>query len=155
MIWTRSPLITTMPKLSIEHGKQASNDSGNIITENASAIVPSGQNRRTYFRTAETRKKASFTPDDFIECDFCQGLLAFEDGLSLSFPMVHFDLMQYWDGRPVWFVCCERSKDGKGPGAPIWCVGFEILKEGEEEDEEEDAGQESKETLPDISGDVD
>lgn len=85
--------------------------------------------------------------------------------------MVSFDLMKYWDGRPVWFACCERDKKtGKGPGEMIWCVGFEIIEddaEGEEDDDEEEEGEkkpqskvkQSEEPKPsagnDISEDVD
>lgn len=60
--------------------------------------------------------------------------------------------MKYWDGRPVWYVCCERGKDGKEPGPIIWCVGFQILLDDEVDDEED---EEAKEDLPDNSGDID
>ena len=69
------------------------------------------------------------------------------------------DLLRYWDGQPVYFVCCERvrpdsdsNKDGKEGGSkpeeehPIgrvfWCVVIEILDE-EEEEQSESEGSES------------
>ncbi|KAF8310960.1 DUF1769-domain-containing protein [Clavulina sp. PMI_390] len=147
--WALSPLITTMPYFSIRESGETG-ETGLLISEQASSILPDATHaRRTYFRDAKHRQDFKFTPSHHIECDFCQGLLSFEHGgLSVSFPMVHFDLMQYWDGRPVWFVCCERDKEqGKGPGAMIWCVGFEIMADAET------AGAQAPEE--DISGDVD
>jgi hypothetical protein len=143
-----------MPYLSLKEKGQFQTPSSEIVEENATLILPQHQTRKAYFGSAERRRDVVFTPDMFIECDFCHGWLSFESGLALSFPMVQFDLMRYWDGRPLWFVCCERAKDGKGPGNPIWCVGFEILKD--EDDEDSEAGEVGAgETLPDISGDVD
>lgn len=64
----------------------------------------------------------------------------------MSFPEIRlnlpgglsFDLMNYWDGQPVRFVCCERIKeDGvpvKGPGKVFWCVVFEVVPDEEEEE---------------------
>jgi len=153
-----SPLIATMPYLSLKKTEdQSKGSSSAIIQENASLILPQDQNRKAYFRSVERRRDVVFGPDMLIECDFCHGFLSFENGLAISFPMVQFELMQHWDGRAVCFVCCERAKGGKGPGNPIWCVGFEII-EGNDEDGDEDSEPESVEkggTLPDISGDVD
>jgi hypothetical protein len=142
-----------MPYFSLKKDGYSNPSPSGIIEENASSILPEHQTRKDYFRSAEHRRSMNFKPDMFIECDFCHGWLSFENGLSLNFPVVHFDLMRYWDGRPLWFVCCERSKDGKGPGNPIWCVGFEIMEEHECDSEPEEA--EEGKTLPDISGDVD
>ena len=146
-----------MPYFSLKKERQSQAPSSNVIEENATLILPQGQTRKNYFRNAEHRRGVVFGPDMFIECDFCHGQLSFEDGLALSLPMVHFDLMRYWDGRPVWFVCCERSGDGKGPGNTIWCVGFEVMKEQEDEVEAQQSEPEieNSETLPDISDDVD
>lgn len=142
-----------MPHISVTKDKESSKGSSTVVKENTSTIVPDDQTRRAHFRAAENRQKFAFGPDQYLECDFCQGLLSFENGLSVSFPMVHFDLMQYWDGRPVWFVCCERAQNGKGPGPSIWCVGFEILKDGDEEDDEKPEAPKAQ--MQDISGDVD
>lgn len=145
-----------MPYFSLKEKGRSGTSSSKIIEENASFIVPQDHTRKAYFRSAEHRRDMVFKPDMFIECDFCHGFLSFGSGLALSFPMVQFDLMRYWDGRPLWFVCCERSKDGKGPGNPIWCVGFEILEQQDGDDEaDSDAEVGTSETLPDISGDVD
>lgn len=49
-----------------------------------------------------------------------------------------FDMMRYWDGQPVYFVCCSRAaKDEIETGHPLkvfWCVAIEVLQGEEEED---------------------
>jgi len=43
--------------------------------------------------------------------------------------------MNYWDGQPVRFVCCERKRqadgDGEGDDVPwgrvLWCVAIELV----------------------------
>lgn len=143
-----------------------------LISENSASILPSPptpqlpSHRQTHFRTASARRQLTFTSSHHVALDFCHGLLSFKDnGLAVSFPTpvtpVSFDLMRYWDGRPVWFVCCERAQGngGKGPGKIIWCVGFEILdglEDGDEDAEgEEDEEEQAKRDLGDNSGDID
>lgn len=75
---------------------------------------------------------------DMITTDFCYGFLEFSPALSLRLPGgVSFDLMKYWDGQPVRFVCCERKEmaaEGEDPwGALFWCVAIEM---GEDEEEQ-------------------
>lgn len=107
------------------------------IDEDISLLLPPShsdpqtkQSRRAYFNTPESRQDVTFNPSHYIQTDFTHGFLSFADnGLEVGFPMVSFDLMKYWDGRPVWFACCERDKKGgDGPGEMIWCVGFEIIE---------------------------
>jgi hypothetical protein len=54
---------------------------------------------------------------------------------------ISFDLMNYWDGQPVRFVCCERRKGTdeygkplKGPGDPFWVVVFQAVPDNEIEE---------------------
>jgi Protein of unknown function (DUF1769) len=75
-----------------------------------------------------------------ITTDFCYGFLEFSPKLSLCLPGgLSFDLMQYWDGQPVRFVCCERKgdfdavegsdegDDDEQPwGRMFWCVVIEL-----------------------------
>ena len=56
-----------------------------------------------------------------------------------------FDLMHYWDGQPVRFVCCERKRGGDGDseseegnadsdvpwGRVLWCVAIELVPDEE------------------------
>lgn len=67
---------------------------------------------------------------DVITIDFCYGFLEFNPTLALRIPGgVTFDLMKYWDGQPVRFVCCERknSDEGADPwGRIFWCVSIEM-----------------------------
>ena len=53
-------------------------------------------------------------------------------------------MMQYWDGKPVRFVCCERRKDDEAAdgfpwGRVLWCVALEAVDD-EEETEVGDGG---------------
>ena len=113
--------------------------------------------RRAFFSDTANRKKVVFGPQDVITSDFCYGFLEFTPSLSLVIPGgLSFDLMHYWDGQPVRFVCCERKRGGEeGSNAdawgPIfWCVTIELAS-----DEGETVPAETQETLPDNSQDVD
>jgi len=95
--------------------------------------------RRSYFHSAKHRKEVIFGPNDIITTDFCYGFLEFNPTIALRLPGgLSFDLMKYWDGQPVRFVCCERKKAGDSEGAPwgriFWCVAIELV-EGETENE--------------------
>lgn len=56
--------------------------------------------------------------------------------MSLQLPGgFSFDLMKYWDGQPVQFVCCERKRtaDGGEPwGRIFWCVAIEMVNDEED-----------------------
>ena len=60
--------------------------------------------------------------------------------------------MRYWDGQPVYFVCCERStagrtEDGRPLGRIFWCIAIEVLEgEAKEDDESENDDEESQES---------
>lgn len=73
-----------------------------------------------------------------ITTDFCYGFINFSPSLSLQLPGgISLDLMKYWDGQPVRFVCCERKRvvDGGEPwGRIFWCVAIEMVDD--EEDKE-------------------
>ena len=42
---------------------------------------------------------------------------------------ISFDMMKYWDGQPVRFVCCERKRTDDLEITPwgriFWCVSIE------------------------------
>ncbi|KAK1231767.1 hypothetical protein PQX77_005115 [Marasmius sp. AFHP31] len=87
--------------------------------------------RRSYFSSPENRQAVRFGPNDVITTDFCYGFLEFSPTISLRIPGgLSFDLMKYWDGQPVRFVCCERKRaDDVGPdpwGRILWCVVIEL-----------------------------
>lgn len=80
--------------------------------------------------------------------DFCYGFIQFAPTLSLNLPGgISFDLMHYWDGQPVRFMCCERKReadsDGGGGGGEeggaddvpwgrvLWCVAIEQVPDEE------------------------
>ncbi|KAF8627916.1 hypothetical protein AX15_004178 [Amanita polypyramis BW_CC] len=84
--------------------------------------------RREYFNKAEHRQAIQFGPEDIISTDFCYGFLEFNPSIALRLPGgLSFDLMRYWDGQPVKFVCCERKKYGceEAWGRVFWCVVIE------------------------------
>ncbi|KAI9465756.1 DUF1769-domain-containing protein [Lactarius psammicola] len=100
--------------------------------------------RRAYFRDAPHRRELIFGPEDVFTTDFCYGFIQFSPTLSLHLPGgISFDLMHYWDGQPVRFVCCERkgeadsdSEDGGADNVPwgrvLWCVAIEPVWDEEE-----------------------
>ncbi|PFH49904.1 hypothetical protein AMATHDRAFT_62184 [Amanita thiersii Skay4041] len=99
--------------------------SSNLRFDNASQ-------RRQYFSTEAHRQAIQFGPEDVISTDFCYGFLEFQPSLSLRLPGgITFDLMRYWDGQPVRFVCCERkdsnSSNEEGWGRVFWCVVIEMV----------------------------
>lgn len=90
--------------------------------------------RRAYFSNKANRQAVVFGPMDVITTDFCYGFIEFSPSLSLRVPGgLSFDLMRYWDGQPVRFVCCERKEavdgqcgDDEPWGRIFWCVSIEM-----------------------------
>ena len=73
-----------------------------------------------------------------ITTDFCYGFINFSPSLSLQLPGgFSLDLVKYWDGQPVRFVCCERKKVVVNGGEPwgriFWCVAIEMVNDEEDE----------------------
>jgi hypothetical protein len=101
--------------------------------------------------------------------DFCYGFLEFSPNLALRLPGgVSFDLMKYWDGQPVRFVCCERKKkpediahtSGTDVGNPwgemFWCVQIELAEDEEEEQPECDiTDEEYHSSMEEADNDID
>jgi Protein of unknown function (DUF1769) len=84
---------------------------------------------------------------DVFTTDFCYGFIQFSPTLSLQLPGgISFDLMHYWDGQPVRFMCCERKREveceeeAKEGGADsdvpwgrvLWCVAIELVPDEEQ-----------------------
>jgi hypothetical protein len=94
---------------------------------------------------------------DIITTDFCYNYLSFSSsGVTLTLPAgMSIDMMKYWDGQPVYFVCAARGlaekKDGGHPLAKVfWCVAIEVL-----EDDGETAKEDSRETAQELNEDLD
>ncbi|KAJ3863107.1 hypothetical protein EV359DRAFT_43752 [Lentinula novae-zelandiae] len=90
--------------------------------------------RRNYFSVSKNRKSVVFGPEDIITTDFCYGFLEFAPSLTLRLPGgISFDLLRYWDGQPVRFMCCERKDsnasrlDSEPWGRSFWCVAIEMV----------------------------
>lgn len=82
---------------------------------------------------------------DVITTDFCYDYLKFSpEGVTLRLPGgISIDMMKYWDGQPVRFVCCERLKKGERTaerpwGRVLWCVAIERVEDGEQVQEKEE-----------------
>ena len=78
---------------------------------------------------------------DLITADFCHHYLHFgSNSIVLRLPGgISIDLLKYWDGQPVRFVCAERLKkgekgvDGLPYGRVFFCVAMVNDEEGEKE----------------------
>ncbi|KAK0203448.1 hypothetical protein DFS33DRAFT_802370 [Desarmillaria ectypa] len=97
--------------------------------QNLSTLQTASQ-RQTFFSSEENRRMIIFSDQDVITTDFCYGFLDFNPSLALRLPGgISFDLMRYWDGQPVRFVCCERNPDRDAGGDPcgriFWCIVIE------------------------------
>ncbi|KAL1739192.1 hypothetical protein HDZ31DRAFT_49775 [Schizophyllum fasciatum] len=69
--------------------------------------------RKAHFAAPAAREGAVLGPDTVLTCDFAYGFLSFSPTIALVLPGgLSFDLMRYWDGQPVRFVCCERASGG-------------------------------------------
>lgn len=146
--WALSPLVATMPHFAIStkkgHSHPLATPDGTYVQDDTSQLknVPSFKNasaRRQYFANVSNRQRVHLSKDETITTDFCYGFLSFPE-IRLNLPGgISFDLMKYWDGQPVRFVCCERRKDEqsgngrvKGPGDPFWVVVFEAVFDEDE-----------------------
>ncbi|THG98744.1 hypothetical protein EW145_g7375 [Phellinidium pouzarii] len=143
--WALSPLIATMPNFThtpsgLSPPPFPSKESiGDDISHLASLpSSPSNKSkrprnpltskkRRAHFASPENRRAVQFGPDDVVTTDFCYGFITFPQ-LSLCLPGgMSFDLMKYWDGQPVRFVCCERPSERRSVADAhvFWCVAIE------------------------------
>ncbi|EIN08371.1 hypothetical protein PUNSTDRAFT_126442 [Punctularia strigosozonata HHB-11173 SS5] len=183
--WALSPLITTMPYFAHTRAsssgapafpshKSVQDDTSELHHASSATSLPynlaGSDKRRAYFRDTAHRREVQFGPQDVITTDFCYGFLEFSPTLSLRLPGgISFDLMKYWDGQPVRFVCCERnpqyqtkkgdsrwstpSSSRRGSptssgrttpdvepwGSMFWCVAIELAEDRDEEDGERTA----------------
>lgn len=73
---------------------------------------------------------------DMITADFSHHYLEFgEDSIVLRLPCgIAIDLLRYWDGQPVRFVCCERAKGSSKNKTPWGRVFFCVVVERVDDD---------------------
>ncbi|KIP07290.1 hypothetical protein PHLGIDRAFT_89753 [Phlebiopsis gigantea 11061_1 CR5-6] len=152
--WAFSPFVATMPHI---HHARLDDDSEtpsfpapyDPICENMSQVrTRSGTGRRhdaipprhrkqrkVHFRSADRRRDVQFGPNDLITADFCHHYLDFsDDGIVLRLPCgISIDLLRYWDGQPVRFVCAERNKGPSADKQPWGRVLFCIVMQREDE----------------------
>ncbi|KAH8084352.1 hypothetical protein BXZ70DRAFT_570775 [Cristinia sonorae] len=144
--WALSPLISTMPYLQHTRLKELHQVAPfpplEPVRDNVADLhftqddpeIEGGVNRKSYFQDAKHRKAVELGSQDLITADFCWGYLNFSpDGISARIPGgLSLDLMKYWDGLPVRFVCCERipkgeTVDGMPWGKIYWCLAIEAI----------------------------
>ncbi|KAI0296433.1 hypothetical protein BC826DRAFT_875918, partial [Russula brevipes] len=130
-----SPLVSRHPS----SGTATPESEGSVPTsftrhEQAVQELRTADRRRAYFRDGSHRRELTFGPKDIFTIDFCYGFIHFSPTLALHLPGgISFDLMHYWDGQPVRFVCCERKREGEegdaGSDVPwgriLWCMAIE------------------------------
>jgi len=152
--WALSPLISTMPYLShrpLETGEPLGpfpppepiqDDLSHLRLADGHCTTEMTKNRRSFFADTARRKAVVFGPEDVISADFCYNYLRFSPaGVDLRLPGgVSIDMMKYWDGQPVRFVCCERARGGESEpwGRVLWCVVIEPVDEDEVSEKGED-----------------
>lgn len=73
---------------------------------------------------------------DLITADFCHHYLDFsEDSIVLRLPCgIAIDLLRYWDGQPIRFVCAERNKGPSADRTPWGRIFFCIVMEKVDDD---------------------
>ncbi|KAF8914752.1 hypothetical protein CPB85DRAFT_1411999 [Mucidula mucida] len=99
------------------------------------STLTTASKRRAYFASEPNRRTITFGPDDIITTDFCYGFLEFHPSLALRLPGgLSFDLMRYWDGQPVRFVCCERGTGDQPWGRVFWCLSIESEEDVQDSD---------------------
>ncbi|KAI5828051.1 DUF1769-domain-containing protein [Schizophyllum commune Tattone D] len=107
---------------------QALEDEPSWTFDNASA-------RKAHFATPAAREDTLLGPDTVLTCDFAYGFLSFSPTIALVLPGgLSFDLMRYWDGQPVRFVCCERASGGGKRDANGVRLG-DANRQGDEDEE--------------------
>ncbi|CUA76746.1 hypothetical protein RSOLAG22IIIB_02216 [Rhizoctonia solani] len=137
--WALSPFLSTMPYLQrIELDTSApiptSLPAPITMERSRPALAPALESesspaaRRKYFADESHRKAVTFTPQDLIQADFVHGHLQFPS-LTIALPGgVQFDLMYYYDERPVHFVCKKR-----GTEETFFVVSFTVIKDGNDQ----------------------
>ncbi|KDQ13405.1 hypothetical protein BOTBODRAFT_33710 [Botryobasidium botryosum FD-172 SS1] len=156
--WALSPLLATMPYLShVTHPADSplppAPGPKKPLHDDITALVPSEythdthpdtpSKRRAYFADTSHRRATHIEPSDVLTTDFCYGFISFPH-LYLNLPGgISFDLVRYWDGQPVRFVCCKRSSQGAVPADDemFWCVEIRMAP-SEDEHESGDRGDE-------------
>lgn len=152
--WALSPLVATMPHLMHHRVDELHTieefPPSQPILDRVSRLPVAGAHgkeakakaqfskRRSHFQNAAKRKDVIFGPEDVITTDFCYDFLHFSpEGILLRLPGgISIDVMRYWDGQPVRFVCCERAPKGQivngSPwGRVFWCVVIELADDME------------------------
>ncbi|CAE7212654.1 unnamed protein product [Rhizoctonia solani] len=154
--WALSPFLSTMPylqRIELDPGAPVPTGLPAPITAERSRppLAPELQSesapaaRRKHFTDESHRKQVTFTPQHLIQADFVHGHLQFPS-LTIALPGgVQFDLMYYYDERPVHFICKKR-----GTEEAFFVVSFTIFKDGN------DQGQgDSSDIVPVDSSDID
>ncbi|KAJ1311413.1 hypothetical protein OPQ81_009903 [Rhizoctonia solani] len=153
--WALSPLLSTMPylqRIELDPAAPVPTDLPAPITNEQSRppLVPALESestpaaRRKYFTDESHRREVKFTPRDLIQADFVHGYLQLPS-LAINLPGgVHIDLMYYYDGRPVHFVCKKR-----GTEEVFFVVSFTIIKDGNLQ------GENNSDITPVDSSDID
>ena len=72
------------------------------------------------------------------------GLMSDFNTLSATLPQPFYlsiNLLKYWDGQPVQYICRRASKDPVSSEGVYWTVAFEIVDEDAKKELEKKGGQ--------------
>ncbi|KAL1411353.1 hypothetical protein Q8F55_002304 [Vanrija albida] len=142
--WALSPALSTMNYLGLaQTGSSPMPEPGSapaFVEEDALGAVLGQEEhaaqvsaRRKHFGAAPNRAAVSLG-DKAVAMEFGNGILDFNT-LSVTLPRpfaLSINLLKYWDGQPVTYVCRRRPGPGADPVAAdgvYWAVAFEIVDE--------------------------
>jgi hypothetical protein len=105
-------------------------DTSSLSSTHSVPAFKSPSSRRLYFANESNRRAIPYHASDIITTDFCYGFLSFPE-IRLNIPGgISFDLMRYWDGQPVRFVCCERKRrEGRNHGGDSSASSVDSVEE--------------------------
>ncbi|BFZ53093.1 hypothetical protein PYCC9005_000116 [Savitreella phatthalungensis] len=126
--WAFSPLLATMTTLKSysEGSAPASGSAVGRVDEDTSSLVGEkvdAKTRRSHFGHKD--KRARHKLDGLtLEGDFSNPFIDFNT-LSIQLPYVglHINILQYWSGQPIRYVCKTRAGD------VLFCIVFELVDE--------------------------
>ncbi|KAF9019107.1 DUF1769-domain-containing protein [Hymenopellis radicata] len=152
--WALSPLVATMPHFSHTQEEPPQfpprtplvDDTSNLylaVTSSSPDVffkkeketspdlssLTTASKRRAYFASEPNRRTITFGRIFLLRLPRIPPLTALRLPGGLS-----FDLMRYWDGQPVRFVCCERGTGDQPWGRVFWCLSIESEDELQESD---------------------
>ncbi|KAI8137850.1 hypothetical protein BJV82DRAFT_633478 [Fennellomyces sp. T-0311] len=121
-----SPLIVTMNRLHVESSKGPvlwPSPNGEIIDEDITILskeVKTLNERRAFFKRAQSRKAVNVTADQVWHMQFSNPFLNFSSG-KIKIPAMEVDVLKYWEGQPLRFFA-------RTPTQILFIVEFDLRR---------------------------